>query len=110
MFELVEVLFVELPRLPQTRIDRFALRMNRFCNSLSRRGKLQSWGGTTTAWSAVREAMADGSGRSISWCLRLRGPASGWSVELGSGGTELAGCGFGHFPQLQFFCDIPVMF
>jgi hypothetical protein len=53
--------------------------------SVVRWGELQSWGGTTTAWSAVRGAMADGSDWSISWCLRLRGPASVWSVELGSG-------------------------
>ena len=24
-------------------------------------------------------------------------------------GAELAGCGPGRFPQLQFFCDIPVL-
>jgi hypothetical protein len=25
-------------------------------------------------------------------------------------GAELAGCGLGHFPQLQSFCDITVLF
>ncbi|MFT5622432.1 MAG: hypothetical protein ACI9FZ_000353 [Bacteroidia bacterium] len=25
-------------------------------------------------------------------------------------GAELVGRGLGHFPQLQFFCDIPVLF
>jgi hypothetical protein len=32
------------------------------------------------------------------------------SVAQSRRGAELSGCGLGHFPQLQLFCDILVMF
>jgi hypothetical protein len=31
-------------------------------------------------------------------------------TSVAQGGAELVGRGLGHFPQLQSFCDIPVLF